>query len=253
MYCKTLPLAAALTIAGATGASAAHLDYFSADVMPLNDSGASARASLVVDAITKTLRVRMLVRGVEPNLHPQHIHGPLGEDGRPTDAATPPPSADQDGDGFVEIPEGALFYGPILVPLVDGDGMFPTPSDTGYDFRATYDLTDPATYADGFGLDDLLGVGDTLEIDDDPMLELREIVIHGLTVPDGVGEGENFAIGDLAGSVDGGENGYLAGVPIAAGEIVAVDAPAPVPLPAAAWAMLAGLGGLGALRRLRRA
>ena len=250
MFRKTLPLAAAFATLGATGASAAPLDYFSATLSPLNESGASARASLVMNAIENTLRVRILARGVEPNLHPQHIHGLLGDDGEPIDSVTPPPSADMDGDGFIEIPEGAPFYGPILVPLTDEDG-FPTPSGTGYDFMATYDLNDPSTYGEGFDIEDLLGVGPTLENEDDPQLELRELVIHGLTVADGIGEGENFAIGDLAGSVDGGENGYLAGVPIAAGEIVQVDAPAPVPLPAAAWLMLAGLGGLGALRARR--
>ena len=250
MYLKTLPLAAALSIAGATGASAAHLDYFAVTLEPLNDSGVFARGSFTVNAIEGTLRARILAFGVEPGLHPQHIHGRL-ENGQPIDSVTPPPTADMDGDGFVEIPEGAPFYGPIILPLDDEDG-FPMPSGTSYDFIETYDLNDPDTYADGFGLNDLLAVGDTLEVEDDPMLQLREVVIHGLTVPDGVGEGENFAIGDLAGAVDGGENGYLPPVPAAAGEIVKVDAPAPVPLPAAAWVMLAGLGGLGALRGMRR-
>ena len=246
MYRTSLPLAAAVALAGATGASAAHLDYFAATLQPLNGSGVFARASFTVNAIEGTLRARVLAFGVEPGLHPQHIHGRL-ENGMPIDSVSPPPSADTtgpgDGDGFIEIAEGAPFYGPILVPLME-DGMFPTPSGTSYDFITTYDLNDPATFADGFGLDELLGVGDTLEIGEDPALELREVVIHGRTVPDGLGAGTPF-------EVDGGENGYIAALPVASGEIVQVDAPAPVPVPAAAWLMLAGLGGLGALRARR--
>lgn len=244
MYRTRLPLAAALATLGATGASAAHLDYFSATLSPLNDSGVFARASFTVNANAGTLRTRVLAFGVESGLHPQHIHGRLADDGSPVDSVTPPPNADTtgpgDGDGFVEITEGAPFYGPILVNLTDDGGMFPTASGTSYDFQMTYDLNDPTIYDGGFGLDELLGVGDTLEIADDPRLDLREIVIHGRTVPDGAGEGTPF-------EVDGGENGYIAALPVASGEIVQVDAPAPVPLPAAAWLLLAGMGGLGAL------
>ena len=60
--------------------------------------------------------------GAQPGMiHPQHIHAAQ---------ACPPPSADVNGDGFVDVIEGVPFYGPILVPL-DSDlttqaaGAFP--------------------------------------------------------------------------------------------------------------------------------
>ncbi len=242
---SSLPLAAALTVAGATGASAAHLDYYAATLDALNGSGASARASLAVDAIKKTLKVRILARGVEAGqAHAQHIHGKLDADGTLANSVSPTLDDDADGDGFIEVAEGFPAYGGIILPLTMDDGMFPSPTGTSYDFMETYDLTDPSVFGEGFGLDDLLGVGDELEIADMPMLDLREIVIHGLTVPAGAGAGTD-------GEVDG-TGGYKGFLPVAAGEIVSVEMPAPVPLPAAGWAMLAGLGGLGALRRLRR-
>jgi hypothetical protein len=71
-------------------------------------------------------------------------------------------------------------------------------------------------------------------------LDLRELVIHGLTVPPGPGEG-------TPGEVDG-TNGYLAVLPVASAEIAAAPEPS-------TWAMMIlGLGGIAALRfRSRRA
>ena len=66
--------------------------------------------------------------GAQPGMiHPQHIHAA---------AACPPPSADVNGDGFIDVIEGVPFYGPILVPL-DSDlssqaaGTFPSVHNHG--------------------------------------------------------------------------------------------------------------------------
>jgi hypothetical protein len=91
---------------------------------------------------------------------------------------------------------------------------------------------DPATFNAGFGITDLLG-SDLMSLD------LREVVIHGLTVPPGPGAG-------TSGEVNG-TNGYLTVLPVASGEIVAA---APEP---GTWAMmLIGFGAVGFAMRRRR-
>jgi hypothetical protein len=167
--------------------------FYMADIGELNGSGAQAQAILTIDEDTNTLTVVISAKGVEAGLvHPQHIHGFL--DGR--DANVPTSAVDVDQDGFIELAEGAETYGPVLLSLTSPPGGelsgFPTAPDGSYLFSQTYQL--PA--------------GD---LPADPMLWLREIVVHGMTVPDGVGNG-------TPGEVDG-TNGYLPTLPIAAGEI----------------------------------
>ncbi len=60
-------------------------------------------------------------------IHPQHIHAA---------ASCPPPSADVNHDGYIDVIEGVPFYGPILIPM-DSDltnqaaGTFPFVADQG--------------------------------------------------------------------------------------------------------------------------
>lgn len=146
------------------------------------------------------------VEGVAPGIaHPQHIHfGP----------ECPTPAADDNGDGFVDVPEGAQFYGPILVPLdfqlsAQAEGTFPMTDDGSYQYQASIPLAelvnslqpeDEDIYAE-------LGPNETLN------LTGRTVVIHG--VPQSTEIPDSFT--GIPATPD-----YLA-VPIACGTIEAVD------------------------------
>ena len=73
-------------------------------------------------------------------------------------------------------------------------------------------------------------------------LDKREIVIHGAFLGDGIG-----GFGNETNPVAG----YSNFVPVAAGEIF--ETTAPIPLPAGAWLLIAGMGSLVAVRRRGRA
>ena len=129
---------------------------YSVEFGSLNDSGVSGTAVLSLEG--STLTVNISASGLEPDkVHPQHIHGFADNKGNST---CPPASADQDGDGYVSIPEGAPFYGGVLltlnpIPTADADGNI--------NFTMTYE------YEDG--------------VDSDlTPLQNRAIVLHGMTV-----------------------------------------------------------------------
>lgn len=221
--------AAALAgVALATPADAATISYH-ATLTPLNGSGVNGTAQLVLDSSANTLSVHIQASGLEPNMvHPQHIHGQLDSGGMPIDSTAPTLAQDTDHDGFIELDEGHATYGPVIVPLTSPPGGalsgFPVAAADGtIDFTQVYDLTDSTTFAGGFNVNELLP------------LDLREIVLHGLSVPAGVGSG-------TPGEVDG-TAGYKAVLPVAAGEI------AVVPLPAAGWMLLSAIAGLGVFGR----
>lgn len=168
---------------------------------PLNDSGVSGNARLKLSDDRKTLTVKINARGLEKGgIHVAHIHGRVNENGNAQNSTSPTIAQDSDGDGFVEVGEGQATYGPIIVQLgnIDPDG------DGKVNYSMTFDLTNPATYSNGYDRMTLLG-------DDLMSIDLREIVIHGRTVLPGPGEGTD-------GEVDG-TNGYLVVLPVASGEI----------------------------------
>ncbi len=129
----------------------------------LNESGVSGIAELMLTG--NELNVKVYAQGLEPNLpHPQHIHG---FDGNKGNATCPPSSADTNEDGVISVGEGAPFYGPILLPLLNSDGELPIADENGdLDFERTF----------------ILGDEDLITESDLSPLQNRVIVLHGLTV-----------------------------------------------------------------------
>jgi len=199
---SNFPMGFGADVAALTGEDAYADDemFFTTSFTALNDSGVSGTALLGFDEDTNELTVTIYADGLEAGqMHPQHIHGFMADDmGNVQDSMTPTMDADDDDDGFVELGEAAPNYGPILLSLTEGMGDdFPTP---GADGMVTYTRTFELPQQD-------LGA--------DPMLSLREIVLHGLTLDEGEGAGEGEADGTA---------GYKATLPVAAGEIEMVTA-----------------------------
>ncbi len=191
-----------LVLPVATGEIDQAVKVYTAEIGALNDSGVTGKATLLLDG--QQLTVKVEAQGVEPGMiHAQHIHGAFDADGQPIDSTTPVPAQDTDGDGFIELAEGATSYGPVLISLTDpiGAGLpgFPTAPNGEIDYQTVIDLGDPSVVADGFVAGDLLP------------LSLREIIIHGLTVDGTAGEG-------TTGEVDG-TAGFKLLLPVAAGEL----------------------------------
>lgn len=155
--------------------------FYKATLGELNDSEAHGLAYLRLDG--DQLETTILATGTTPNqIHPQHIHG-FEDDHNST---CPGEDADEDGDGLVSVSEGAPFYGPILLSLMQEDDTWPTADNQG-----TYTYSRTIT----------LGSGDTISSDDLMPLENRAIVLHGKFV-----DGE-----------------YMATLPVACGQIWQLD------------------------------
>ena len=194
--------AAALCAAGLASAQP-QAETYQVNLTELNDSGVEGKVNLRL-LKDRYLQVTINATGLEMDgLHVGHIHGTFDQAGNPTDAMCPTLQDDADGDGFVELGEGVPQYGPIVIPLGPpplGEDLDPD-GDGTIEYEITFDLMDSAIFGKGFDKDDVFP------------LEFREIVLHGLTVPPGPGEGTD-------GEVDG-TNGYLAVLPVACGGIKA--------------------------------
>lgn len=152
----------ALTVAGLGLAAPAQADHkggtktFSGDLTELNGSGATGSSTFTLRGNTFTASVD--VSGLDDALHPQHIH---------EGSMCPPPEADVNEDGFIDVIEGIPFYGPVFINL-DNDFAdpaatldFPTGESYSYDGTGTRSSYQAAT-------------GDALK------LGTRHVVVHGV-------------------------------------------------------------------------
>lgn len=233
MHLKLLATGAFAAILGLDTASSAATQNYEAVLSDISNLGASGQVSFALDTVASTLGVSIRASGLAADqIHIAHIHGPVDETGNPTNAVTPTfgAGADTDEDGFIELAEGLPFYGGILLNLSDdtvpGLAGFSTAPGGEISFDYVYNLLTTPNFTEGNSIETLLP------------LFLREVVIHGAFLDEGQGSNGGEADGTA---------GYKLILPVLSGEIVEV--PAAIPLPAAGWALLSGLGGLAALRR----
>jgi len=194
IFCTTAAVPA-LLLSGAVSAQSSpeRANSFSGTLTPLNDSGVNGTFTIEQRGQGQIV-VNIRATGLEASdgAHPGHIHGQEGN----RDATCPTIAQDKagDNDGFIELAEGKMTYGPIIVPLGDVD-----PDNDGVvNYSMTFNINKASTFNDGKDKGDLLP------------LQLREIVLHGLTLQKGEG-------------ADGGEAdgtaGYKTVLPVACGEI----------------------------------
>lgn len=155
------------------------------DLRPLNSSGARGQAELRLSSDGTMLTVIIQASGLEPGgVHLSHIHG-LSENGASVDSTCPTRAEDADSDGFVELEEGGVKYGPILIDFMNVD----PDQDGRVNFRKEFNIS---------------GSQQALP------LQMRHIVVHGKTVG-AVGAG-------TPGEVDG-TAGFKTVLPVLCGEI----------------------------------
>ncbi len=152
MTTAALVLATGLVLGLAAGAGAGPPSMnYTATLNPLNDSGASgtARLELEGDQLTVTVDAEGLAPG---EVHPQHIHGLDHKN-----AACPDTSFDKNGDGLIQVGEGAMAFGPVRIALEP----FPEADARGkIHFEKTF----------------------TIKPADLRPLQSRVVVLHGMTV-----------------------------------------------------------------------
>ena len=166
---------------------------------PLNQSGASGTISIQLRG-QRYLTVQIDATGLEAGVsHVGHIHGRV-EGSQSVNSICPATAQDADHDAFVELAEGQVTYGPIIIPFGNTDPDM----DGTVHFNHTYDLNDPATFAAGFDKSDVLP------------LDLREVVLHGLTLE--AGEGATNADSVAPNEADG-TAGFKAVLPVTCGDI----------------------------------
>jgi len=165
----------------------------------LNGTSAQGAISMQLRG-ERFLTVQIDATGLEPGVqHVGHIHGRVVSS-RPANSTCPTTAQDADHDSYVELAEGLVTYGPIVIPFGNVDPNM----DGTVHFLHTYDLNDPNTFAPGFSKADVLP------------LDLREVVLHGLTLQ--AGQGATNADSIAPNEADG-TAGFKAVLPVTCGHI----------------------------------
>ena len=159
--------------------SSAKAKYYTAELSGLNSSGVSGTAELTL--MGNELTVMITAYGLEDGIHPQHIHGFTDNN---KNSKCPPASADDDGDGFVELLEGLPFYGAPQLFLQP----FPNTDDGTIMFEETFILDENQVLTP---------------------LQNNTIVLHGMTAELTQLVGDEIVV----------VNEYIATLPIACGQI----------------------------------
>ncbi len=188
-------------------------ELYAVNFSALNSSGVDGSAILAIgsdDNDSRILNISLSAEGLAPDVqHAQHIHGLFDDEMNPANSSTPTLEDDADLDGMVEVFEGLGQYGDIILTLLGSDGALPFADANGdLTFFASYDLDNDDLFFSPFG-------NDYTSADLMP-LSLREIVLHGVDVPTGIGAGTD-------GEVDGTQDGVVGLLPAAAGEIELID------------------------------
>jgi hypothetical protein len=228
---------AAIGLMLAAAPAHAAVSTFGVNFAPLNDSGVTGGGTLTYDDTAQTLTVDVAFSGLDEGPHPFHIHGNFAEgvapEGMrtPTDSVTPTIAADQagDNDGFIETMEGVPAYGDILLSLLtepgNPDALLTSGADGTATYNVTFDLTDSSIFLPSPATEQTYEPADLFP------LVLRELVIHGAIVPANAGGGDFEVNGE---NCEGDVSAcYVALLPVASGEIFAIDS-AEIPIPGAA-------------------
>lgn len=156
-------------------------DRYKADLHPLNAVGDinAAFGETIFNLTENRFSVRVAAAGLAPGItHAQHVHAA---------AVCPPPEADVNEDGYIDIMEGVPFYGAILIPLdgnlreqAAGADGFPMANENGkINYAAS--TSRPAMLAnlratDPNPDDPIVKLGHNEELD----IEGRTVVLHGV-------------------------------------------------------------------------
>ena len=165
----------------------------------LNGTGATGTLSMQLSG-ERYLTVQIDATGLEAGIqHLGHIHG-LASPGDVQNSVCPTIARDVDQDNYVELAEGLPTYGPIIIAFGNVDPNM----DGIVHFSHTYDLNDPSIYEAGFSKSDVVP------------LDLREVVLHGLTLQAGQGATNADSINPNEADGTAGEKAVL---PVTCGDI----------------------------------